>query len=91
MFRKGTLSVGSRKCIASGHTAPSSDGPSKIPAITSPITGGWPRYTQKPPEHLTRQHHRRQGQQDVRESVRLPSRLRGHRGGAGGSISPERE
>lgn len=35
---------GTRACMASGDTAPRRDGPSRIPATTSPMTGGWPTY-----------------------------------------------
>src|SRR6202040_1150226 len=42
-------SLGNTKLNASGHTHPRSDGPSRIPAAISPITGGCPNRANSAP------------------------------------------
>ena len=51
------------------QTRPSSDGPSRMPATTSPMTGGWPRY-RTVAQHAAGDDDHRQGQQHVHEDVR---------------------
>lgn len=42
MPREPATESGRRNCETAGATRPRSDGPSRIPASTSPMTGGWP-------------------------------------------------
>ena len=44
MPRCGAIEGGRTNAAASGDSRPNNDGPSAMPAITSPITGGWPMY-----------------------------------------------
>src|SRR5688572_17020413 len=45
----GRTAAGNRNSSAAGATRPSSDGPSRIPERTSPMTGGWPIAAAKRP------------------------------------------
>ena len=44
------MSVGNAHACALAEIAPNTDGPRQIPAITSPITYGWPTFTATQPK-----------------------------------------
>ena len=65
----GRADSGKEIAFDAGASAPRSEGPSRMPDSTSPITGGWPIARPPTAEHAAADDHHRQGEQDVEQQL----------------------